>query len=81
MPNRITKFRALFIYVKGDPTGLEKSLLNQFCYWAQVSIIKCSQKVELTVASIFYTGWPNRFGVRWMMNIASKASKLEGELA
>ena len=34
---------------------LGKIILNQFCYWAQVSIIKCSQKVELTIASIFYT--------------------------
>ena len=30
-------------------------ILHQICYWAKVSIIKCSQKVELTVASIFYT--------------------------
>ena len=30
-------------------------ILHQFCYWAKVSIVKCSWKVELTVASIFYT--------------------------
>ena len=38
---------------------LGKIILNQFCYWAQVSIIKCSQKVELIIASIFYT-WSSK---------------------
>ena len=42
---------------------LGKIILNQFCYLAQVSIIKCSQKVELTVASIFYTRGSKRVKV------------------
>ena len=43
--------------VSGDPTGLELSdtILHQFCYWAKVSILKCIQKVEFTIASMFYT--------------------------